>query len=390
MSLVFHVYAFCWNESRMIQKFLNHYKQADEIYIIDNMSDDDTKEIVHKNNRHIINVDTNGNINESTRVNETYWRNNDLSNVDFIVLADIDEMLHFPSFPGDIKSALLNMKMNGITVVKTKGYQMFCSDEYYNNILPDQNLCTAVTDGFYDNIKLFSDFDKVLCFDPNKISKMNFCLGKHKCNPIGTVKYDTVSSMLLHYKFTGKTYLEARHLSLQKRLTQQAIAQKIDTHYVGDVMIFINRYYEEWNGKNIFNIMYPGKFINFCSNNRYCVIDENFSQNSSFLNYIYDNYIEFSIDNSLLAIAKLNDKNINYVGDNYEVKKILDLNGWKITENMACICTNLTIKIDNIDALPFEYMSKANCIITKTMFNNSNYIFKNKIDDQNIYELCKK
>ena len=50
------------------------------------------------------------------------------------------------------------------TLIKSSGYQMFCSDDFFDNLLEIQHISATLTNG--SKTSAFGTYDKVISFDP--------------------------------------------------------------------------------------------------------------------------------------------------------------------------------------------------------------------------------
>ena len=286
-EIKFDVYAINWNEERLLPYFFKHYSQANKIYIMDNNSTDNSKFIIENYGGIIIPFDTSNTLDDTTniklkneiwkrsRTNFNYSNNsNEFNNYelcDFVIVQDLDEFLFFPEFPNDLLSGLSKMKSLGITIIKSIGYNMFCSDEQFEKV-KNRKLSATITYGNTRPIK--EKYNKMLCFNPNEINEINYLPGAHLCNPIGNINIDSTSTLLLHYKYIGKNYLTSRYIEYSKRLSQTNIDNTYGFEYLLDAKTTIDDYYSKYSHWNIFRIMWKNLNIgqiNFNSSS--CLID---------------------------------------------------------------------------------------------------------------------
>ena len=379
----FHVYAINWNEEKLLPKFFKHYHQAEKIFILDNMSDDSSREIIKQHKRDIISFNTGGTFDDETHMNlkNSIWRRS--KNVDFVIVQDLDEFLFFPEYPNDIISALTFCLSNDITIIKPKGYDMFCSSEFFENILPDQQLFSTLTDGtrqFSDNL-----YDKYLCFNPSKIENINYAPGAHHANPSGDVNIANFG-LLLHYKYIGREYMYERFEKIGNRSSQRNISMGYSFHYLEDPMDRIDRIYNNYIENSIFNIMFKNNIRKISINGRTCVIDtfEECEINDKIANYIKLNSDNTFIDigcniGCYVCIAKLcgMKKIFGIEYDENFMKKInntIFLNGWNdivISNNFSENLDNFVIKIDTNYLKQFiEILLLAKCVIMKLNYSS--------------------
>lgn len=271
-SLIFHVYAFNWNEERLLPHFFNHYKDADRIFIMDNKSDDKSLEIIKSNkNTTVLSFDTDGKLDSHKHqaIENDIWKNS--RNVaDYVIIQNLDEFVFFPEYPADLRRGLIEFKNNKITICKCVGYNMACTDLEFNSILPNQYLSSTLVKGNYSQ-----NHCKIRCFNPNEVKETNFGIGAHECSPIGNLKYPPEKSLLLlHYHFVGLEYIKQRVKLLESRVSQD---KKLNSHLTSpesELFKVIEARYNECIKVDNFRNMYPNCSIQLIEfNNQSCVID---------------------------------------------------------------------------------------------------------------------
>lgn len=211
-ELNIEAFILCWNEEKLIQHTINHYKTfCNKITIIDNESTDNTLEIARKNNINIKQYNTNNKLQDSAYV---YLKNNvwKQSTADFVVVCDMDEYLYHPDLINQLKEA----KKNGVGVFQTEGYNMVTQSfpEDYFTLLTIQ-IKTGVR---------ATNFDKLIIFSPNIMEEMLYGPGAHTCNPLYKRNASRVTHpiklKLLHYKYLGIDYLIDKHAKYASRLSE--------------------------------------------------------------------------------------------------------------------------------------------------------------------------
>lgn len=225
-DIVFHVYAICYNEERLLPFFLNHYRQADKIYLLDNYSDDNTHNIINDYinlgmNIEIIKFNTNEKFCDNTNINikNNIWKNS-IGIADFVIVQDLDEFLMFTEFPYNFKKGLKRLKENNVFHQVCSGYEMCCSDEEFNNIPKVEFLTNYIHTGWWRHA-----YSKPCLFNPNVLVETNFNFGQHLWDPIykencnNNIESD-LSLLLLHYKHMGKVWEVNRRLILGKRMSE--------------------------------------------------------------------------------------------------------------------------------------------------------------------------
>ena len=220
----FHVYALCYNEERTLPFFLNHYKKADKIYILDNYSTDNSENIINEYKQkgmdiEIVKFDTNNEFCDYTnkQVKNTCWKHS-IGMCDYVIVQDLDEFLTFKEYPYDFKKGLSILKEKNVTHIVCSGYEMCCSDEEYNSIPKCELLSNYIHRGWFRQA-----YSKPCLFNPNVISDTNFEFGQHLWNPvyIDPLKknegYD-LTLFLLHFKHLGKKWEVERIVNVGKRM----------------------------------------------------------------------------------------------------------------------------------------------------------------------------
>ena len=257
----FHVYALNWNEERLLPVFFEHYKQADKIYILDNESTDSSRDIIKAYGRDYISFSTNGTLDDAknAQIKNSCWKQSK-GQADFVIIQDLDEFLYFPKFPNDIIAGLEELKSRGITVCKTRGFQMFCSDEDYNTVFESKQSITSQiwtgTNGF-----LTHDYDKITVFNPNSFDSVHYEVGAHSATFNGDYKLDNTSTLLLHYKYIGRKYLIDRWLKIRDRISNNNRSHYWGHQYykytVDKTIADLHSLFDKYIDSSIFRIMYP-------------------------------------------------------------------------------------------------------------------------------------
>jgi len=193
---VVHAYFICHNEQYILPHLLKYYFSfCDKIYIIDNMSDDDSHNIINSfSNTEIIPYNSKGKFDDRRHMNikNNVWKVSQ-GIADYVILGDSDEFLYHE----DINKFLKVSFANGITFFKPHGSHMVADEDFV--LKADDNLLDLVKEGVPVSV-----LNKPMMFNCNKISNINYSLGAHLANPTGEVKlYDGDDLKMLHYKFIG-------------------------------------------------------------------------------------------------------------------------------------------------------------------------------------------
>lgn len=275
----FHVYALNWNEERLLPAFFKHYEQADKIFILDNYSTDKSHDIIRAHGGEIILFDSNNTLldAENSRQKNKVWKSS-RGSADFVVVQDLDEFLYFPEYPNDLRAGLTALAKKGVTVIKTRGCQMFCTDEEfdrYSKYQGGQSIASLLFGGTIHHP--IGDYDKCIAFDPNKIIESNYNAGAHVMSPIGDVLIDTRSTLLLHYKFIGLSYLCKRYAEIRDRMSTENIVRHWGRQYMKsdkEIEAYLQEFYTKYLKESVFRIMYPSPTVAAIDyRGRKCVLD---------------------------------------------------------------------------------------------------------------------
>lgn len=204
--MIVHVYTLSWNEGRMMPFFLDYYSFADKIIIYDNMSTDNTTELI-KGKAELHTFNTNNTFREDiqTTIRNTCWLKSK-GIADWVILVDVDEHVYHP----DLQHFLKTAKTEKYTVLKAEGYNMWSeSFPEYGKPLTEQ-----IKTGWY-----WEPQSKMSIFNPNEIASMNFDVGLHNASPVGNVNILNSGYKLLHYKIISREYYVNRNIECGKRLS---------------------------------------------------------------------------------------------------------------------------------------------------------------------------
>jgi glycosyltransferase involved in cell wall biosynthesis len=192
---IVHAFFLCYNEANILPHLLKHYLSFCEfVTILDNNSTDNSVEIVKSfPNTDIIPWDSNEELNDGLylKLKNHVWKSS-AGISDYVIVGDADEFLYHEN----MIDFLIKSKEDGITIFKPQGYHMV-ADENFNLNLYD-NLFKLVNKGVRTEV-----LDKIMMFDCNKISNINYSIGCHMANPVGEIKANILDLKMLHYKFLG-------------------------------------------------------------------------------------------------------------------------------------------------------------------------------------------
>ena len=186
-----HAYILNYNESRLMPFVMDHLSSyCAEIYLYDNASTDSSLEIARRYERVTIRPYDGKGFDDMLHLEmkNTIWKAS-RGKADWVVVSDLDEFLYHK----DILGRLRLLKENGCTVVRPNGYDMVMTEWPVEGISIFKQGDKGVRN---------ANYDKCICFDPNKIEDMKYCVGAHSADPVGDVCiYDWSDFLLLHYKY---------------------------------------------------------------------------------------------------------------------------------------------------------------------------------------------
>jgi glycosyltransferase involved in cell wall biosynthesis len=187
------VFSICYNEEIILPYFLKHYKKfVRNITIYDNMSTDNSVDIMNEYGVNVIPFDTGNRFEESVLMNirNTCWKGSD---ADWVIVCDADELIYHEN----IVDVLTNINANHII---TEGYEMM-----------SENLPTTKGQ-IYEELKVGhfkEDYSKPCLFKPSEITDINFRPGNHTADPTGSnvISVSDSGIKLLHYKYLNREIL---------------------------------------------------------------------------------------------------------------------------------------------------------------------------------------
>jgi len=227
-----HIFLLCYNEETIIKKTIEFYRKRFidcSITIFDNESTDNSVSIAKSLGCNAINYNS-GNI-----INDLIYleiKNNcfkELKEETWVIVADMDEWLCIT------KEDLEKEELNETTILRTKGYQMIGESKKID-----------LTDIDFENINkgiFLPLLSKNLCFLYPKITDINYSVGAHECNPLGTVKFSEKFYKIKHMKFLGEDYI----IDIYKKRYIRSIEmrkQRMCIHYSDNPIVVKNEYYD--------------------------------------------------------------------------------------------------------------------------------------------------
>lgn len=193
---IVHAFFLCYNEANILPHLLKHYLSfCEQVTILDNNSTDNSVEIINSfPNTDIIPWDSKNELNDSLylKLKNHVWKSSS-GTADYVIVGDADEFLYHEN----MVEFLIDSKQKGVTLFRPEGYHMVADIDF--NLSPNDNLLEKVKDGIRTPV-----LDKILMFDCNKISNINYNFGCHNARPEGDIVLHQHNGLkMLHYKFLG-------------------------------------------------------------------------------------------------------------------------------------------------------------------------------------------
>jgi len=218
-----HLYTICWNEERVLPFFFRHYDQWVDRYVIyDDNSTDTTLEMLHAHPRvevrALVRSVPDSFVLSAQAIYNSCWKES-RGAADWVIITAIDEHLYHP----DLAAYLMACKRSGVTAIPALGYNMI-SDTFPQG---GQHLYELVLRG-----EPAVSMSKLSLFDPNRLTKTNYAVGRHSAEPKGKVRYPKEDRLLnLHFKTLGLDYVIARYRLLATKRGTRDRANKWGWHY---------------------------------------------------------------------------------------------------------------------------------------------------------------
>jgi len=234
----------CYNESHFVKNFLTAYKDADKIIVLNNMSTDNSVELLKEDPRvEVRDWDSGGKIRDDLylEMKNNVWKEA-RGKADWVIVVDFDEIF---TRAVEIKDQNLDTEKVGwkfdldLTVPHNEGFNII-RPYGYNMVSLDAPLYTDDHPHVHSGKGAYHvPSEKLACFRPDEISEINFIAGAHWANPLdmdGTTKnvriYFQPHYKLLHYKFWNIDYYMERMENYQERMSQQNKDMGWGYHYL--------------------------------------------------------------------------------------------------------------------------------------------------------------
>jgi hypothetical protein len=224
---IIHAYFLCYNEEYILPHLLRYYSTfCEKIHIIDNMSTDNSHAIINSfPNTEIIPYDSKGEVRDDIylKLKNNVWRSSE-GIADYVIVGDADEFLYHENIVDFITKSF----NNGITIFRPEGYHMIGDEDLI--LSPDDNIFEKVKEGI-----IGSSNDKLMMFDCNKITSINYMFGCHMANPTGHVVFSNDKSLkMLHYKYLGLADFVPKQRIRGERLSQFNKDHGLGMYYLYD------------------------------------------------------------------------------------------------------------------------------------------------------------
>ncbi|HEY4254108.1 MAG TPA: glycosyltransferase family 2 protein [Roseomonas sp.] len=220
---IVHLYSICWNEAAMLPFFFRHYDPWVARYVFyDDGSTDGTQDMIRAHPRAELRrferVVAESYVLSAQRLQEMMWQES-RGAADWAVISAVDEHLCHP----DITAYLRGCMSAGVTLVPALGYQMVAAEFP----APETLLCRTLTRG-----APYEVMSKLSLFRPDALVATGFGPGRHKAEPVGELVLPEQDELrLLHYKYLGLGYSQARQALLATGLGTVDVANSFGTQY---------------------------------------------------------------------------------------------------------------------------------------------------------------
>lgn len=181
MNITVHTLAY--NEDLLMQFMIDHWRSRFpncHIVIYDNNSTDNTVPIAKQNDCEVREYNPNNNLDDGlhAQIKSNCWKN---AQTDWVVVCDLDEMLDITPEELEYEESL------GTTIFKAEAWTIVNKVDNYDF----ESMTHGIRDGGYD---------KNVLFNKKHISEMNYSVGCHSANPVGTVKFSSRPYTLHHFR----------------------------------------------------------------------------------------------------------------------------------------------------------------------------------------------
>ena len=217
-------YTLAYNESHFVKNFLTAYRECEKIIVYDNMSTDNTVDLLKEDARvEVRPYDSGGEIRDDLYLEmKNYAWKEARGKADWVIIVDFDEIFcrarlvnGFPTFDLDLRE----VDKRGYNIVKPCGYNM---------ISLNAPLYTADHPFVHSQKGTYHvPEEKLCCFKPSEISEIRYVTGAHWASPLDRNQGTRDIRMcldqewkVLHYKFWNIELYMQKIADYQKRLSQ--------------------------------------------------------------------------------------------------------------------------------------------------------------------------
>jgi len=198
------IYVLAYNEIHRMKFMIDHYRARFpncKIIVYDNGSNDGSPQVALDNGCEVrdYSKESGSSLNDGlhSRMKSQIWKD---AKTDWVITSDLDEML-------DITEEELKYEESiGTTLIKTEAYTIVNLENHYD--------LASMKYGLRD-----PGYDKKICFNRKFISDINFGVGSHNANPIGTVKYSDKAYIIHHYRDLNEDHCVAKSQATAIRLS---------------------------------------------------------------------------------------------------------------------------------------------------------------------------
>jgi hypothetical protein len=282
-----HIYVITWNNSEKLEYFINYYRSRFnncKITVYDNMSSDDTKNIIYKYNCIYKSFDTLNKLCDTTHQNikNTCWKEQDEI---WAFCLDDDELLDIHAY---------DLFTETSDVIEFIGIERFNREKHMINNLYNKSVSIRV----------------------KNVPNLRFKVGSHSIENMNQYKKSNNRYFLIHDKFSNEEFI-LRNYHLSERSNLQYLENNFSWHYKIDTLKYY--LYGIRNGVDYKDINRAPKirFQDFMTND--------------FINNLNDVDVEF-YTNSKIKRYDI----INFLIDRYNLKEYLEIGVFK-GENIRMI-----------------------------------------------------
>ena len=209
------IYTITYNEELMLPYFIVHYRglfPECRIVVYDNQSTDKTPVIAKAAGCEVVTYDTGGKLDDKTylKIKNNCWKD---AKTKWVLVADCDEFCFIT--PENLQQE------------ERQGTSHLLFEAY--NMVNQQNNTDIY--GINQGIRSQS-YDKLYCFNKERISEINYSPGAHGASPTGKLQSSNSKYKAFHYKYINPDYMVERHRAFAKRLSAENLKYGYGGHYL--------------------------------------------------------------------------------------------------------------------------------------------------------------